>query len=74
MLKTNQIGTIKKYMVTEKKTIIALAKELKVNRGYLSMVLNGTMSNADIEEKVLNWYKNTKQNNRVKRKGKVWKL
>ena len=60
MLKTNQIGTIKKYMVTEKKTIIALAKELKVNRGYLSMVLNGTMSNADIEEKVLNWYKNTK--------------
>lgn len=60
MLKTNQIGAIKKYMVAERKTIIALAKELEVNRGYLSMVLNGTMSNADIEEKVLNWYK--KQN------------
>ena len=60
MLKTNQIGAIKKYMVAERKTIISLAKELEVNRGYLSMVLNGTMSNADIEEKVLNWYK--KQN------------
>ncbi len=60
MLKTNQIGAIKKYMVAERKTIISLAKELEVNRGYLSMVLNGTMSNTDIEEKVLNWYK--KQN------------
>lgn len=58
MLKTSQIGAIKKYMVSEKKTIISLAKQLEVNRGYLSMVLNGTMSNSDIEEKVLNWYKN----------------
>lgn len=60
MLKTNQIGAIKKYMVEKKKTIIGLAQELKVNRGYLSMVLNGTMSNDNIEKEVLKWYKTEK--------------
>ena len=61
MLKTSQIGAIKKYMVENKKTIIALAKELKVNRGYLSMVLNGTMSNDSIEQEVLKWYKTERE-------------
>ena len=37
-----------------------LAQELKVNRGYLSMVLNGTMSNDNIEKEVLKWYKTEK--------------
>lgn len=61
MLKTNQVGAIKKYMVEKKQTIFDLAKELGVNRGYLSMVLNGTMSNPKIETKVLDWYKSKKQ-------------
>lgn len=61
MLKTSQIGAIKKYMVETKKTIIALAKELNVNRGYLSMVLNGTMSNENIETEVLKWYKTERE-------------
>lgn len=60
MLKTNQIGSIKKYMVEKKKTIIELAKELNENRGYLSMVLNGAMSNDRIEKKVLDWYSTEK--------------
>jgi transcriptional regulator with XRE-family HTH domain len=62
MLKTNQVGAIKKYMVANKKTIFELAKDLKVNRGYLSMVLNGTMSNPEIETKVLEWYNKNKEN------------
>lgn len=51
---------IKKYMVANKKTIRDLAKDLQVNRGYLSMVLNGTMSNPDIETKVLDWFNESK--------------
>ena len=60
MLKFNQIGAIKRYMADNKKTIRDLAKDLEVNRGYLSMVLNGTMSNPIIETKVLNWYNENK--------------
>lgn len=60
MLKTNQVGAIKKHMVANKKTIRDLAKDLQVNRGYLSMVLNGTMSNPDIETKVLDWFNESK--------------
>ena len=60
MLKFNQVGAIKRYMADNKKTIIKLAKELEVNRGYLSMVLNGTMSNPSIESKVLKWYNDSK--------------
>lgn len=60
MLKTNQIGAIRKFMIAHKITTTDLAKELDVNRSYLSMVLNGTMSNLNVENKVVEWYKNKK--------------
>lgn len=59
MLKSNQVGAIKKHMSSIRMPIIKLAQELEVNRGYLSMVLNGTMTNPTIEKKVLDWYNNS---------------
>ena len=62
MLKQSQICAIRKVMFLRKKSITKLAEEFDVSRTYLSMVLNGSLNNADIENKVIKWYKTEKDN------------
>lgn len=59
MLTQKQICNVRQTMYLNKTSITQLAKNFKINRSYLSMILNGRMSDPNIEQHLLEW--NNKQ-------------
>lgn len=61
MLTKQQCKAIKKRLIDKDMTVTDLAEEVGLKRVYVSNIINQLVSGADAEQKVLNWYHNSKK-------------
>lgn len=57
----NQICSVRKILYSKKITMQELANDIGYSRQYVSMALNGKLQLKDVDNKILEWYKEKKQ-------------
>lgn len=61
MLTKQQCKAIKKRLIDKDMTVTDLANEIGLKRVYVSNIINQLVSGSEAEEKVLNWYRESKK-------------
>ena len=61
MLTKQQCKSIKKRLIDKEMSVKDLADEIGLTRVYVSNIINQLVSGSDAEEKVLQWYKDSKK-------------
>jgi hypothetical protein len=61
MLTERQSKAIKKRLAELDKTVTDLALDFGIKRTYLSSIINRSISNAEKEQQVLDWFHNSKK-------------
>jgi predicted DNA-binding protein YlxM (UPF0122 family) len=61
MLTKQQCKAVKKRLIDKDMTVTDLANEIGLTRVYVSNIINQLVSGSDAEEKVLQWYKDSKK-------------
>lgn len=61
MLTKQQCKAVKKRLIDKDMTVTDLANEIGLTRVYVSNIINQLVSGSEAEEKVLQWYKDSKK-------------
>lgn len=61
MLTKQQCKAVKKRLIDKEMSVKDLADEIGLTRVYVSNIINQLVSGSEAEEKVLQWYKDSKK-------------